>query len=378
MESLLDWARRVKSEAVRKGLKNYNWIRKQNRQKKLKGSKKDPFLYLGLMAVVLLGIISFVPFSYHSALSFFDETSQQKERTFLVPNERIQESPELNFVQENSLVAISPPIMVTPQVLGALAGATDYEQTKKEITEYIVEPGDNLLSIAEKFNISLETLVWANDLKKNSLLQIGQKLVILPVSGVIHHVQKDDTLSEIAKIYKADLNEIMVFNDLTEKGNIYIGDILIIPEGIMPSSVKYAPASVPLASSYFICPVSQPCRITQGLHWYNAIDFSNGKCGEPIYAVAAGEVLKVSLTNSISRWAFGGAGNHLTIIHPNGVVTMYGHLQMSFVKPGDYVSQGQIIALMGGTPHTPGAGNSTGCHVHFTVLTTGTKNPFAR
>jgi len=92
---------------------------------------------------------------------------------------------------------------------------------------------------------------------------------------------------------------------------IYIGDIIIVPNGKMPvASVQYtAPAQVPLADSYFICPISSPCKITQRLHWYNAIDFSHGKCGEPIYAAAGGQVLKVQLTNSTSKWAFGGAGN---------------------------------------------------------------------
>jgi hypothetical protein len=80
------------------------------------------------------------------------------------------------------------------------------------------------------------------------------------------------------------------------------------------------------------------------LHWYNAIDF-DGQCGDPIFAAAGGKVLKVKLTSSTSRWAFEGAGNHLTILHPNGVVTFYGHLLTSFVNPGDQVSQGQIIAL---------------------------------
>jgi len=266
--------------------------------------------------------------------------------------------------------------MVTPQVLGALVEAADYDWSQKEIVEYVVQPGDNLWSIAERFDISLDTLLWANDLNKNTLIQIGQKLVIPPVSGVIHHVQKGDTISAIAKIYKADSNEIIAFNNLLSGDDIYIGDILIVPDGVMPPPVVYAPQLVPLASSYFICPIAAPCRITQGLHWYNAIDFSHGKCGEPIYAAAAGTVLKVKLTSSTSKWAFNGAGNHLTILHPNGVVTMYGHLQASLVNPGDYVSQGQVIALMGGAPGTPGAGNSTGCHVHFGV--SGARNPFAQ
>lgn len=188
---------------------------------------------------------------------------------------------------------------------------------------------------------------------------------------MIYHVKSGDTLSEIARIYKGKVEDIITFNDLSEEGEIFVGDILIIPDGVMPPPpAQPAPSLVPLAQSYFICPISPPCRITQGLHWYNAIDFSHGQCGEPIYAAAGGEVLRV-------RYGWNrGAGNYLTILHPNGVVTLYGHLQSILVTPGQTVSQGQIIALMGGQPGTPGAGKSTGCHLHFGV--SGARNPFAR
>ena len=253
----------------------------------------------------------------------------------------------------------------------------ELEDTKKVITEYIVEEGDSLWLIAEKFGISLNTILWANDLNKDSLIKPGKKLIIPPVSGVIHHVKSGDTVSEIAKKYKGKTEEIVAFNNLSNEADIYIGDIIIVPNGVIPPpSTQYAPTSVPLADSYFICPISSPCRITQGLHWYNAVDFSHGKCGELIYAPAAGEVLKVKLTNSTSRWAFSGAGNYLTILHPNGIVTTYGHIAASLVNPGDQVSQGQMIALMGGQPGTPGAGLSTGCHLHFGV--SGARNPFSK
>jgi murein DD-endopeptidase MepM/ murein hydrolase activator NlpD len=150
----------------------------------------------------------------------------------------------------------------------------------------------------------------------------------------------------------------------------------MVPDGeITISRSRVVSSQVPLGNSYFICPISQPCRVTQGLHWYNAIDFSHGKCYDPIYAAAGGTVQKVKLTNSTSRWAYGGAGNNITVLHPNGVVTMYGHVARSFVSPGDNVYQGQQIALMGGQPGTAGAGQSTACHLHFGV--SGARNPFA-
>ena len=380
MDSLLKEAQKIRAKIRISGLQNLSLLKKKVRKQiwpSLKGSRKDPLLYLGFLAVALFLVVSFVApcFVSDTNISIFGQGSQAG-NPFAVPGTKIKESPDLSLVQRNSLAAVSPPIMVTPQVLGALVSAADYEWTQKEVIEYVVQPGDNLWSIAEKFNISLNTVLWANDLNKYTLLQIGQKLVIPPVTGVIHHVQKGDTLSQIAKTYKSEVDKIVAHNNLATEDDIYVGDILMVADGVMPPPFIYAPTYVPIASSYFICPIASPCRITQGLHWYNAIDFSHGKCGEYIYAAASGQVLKVKLTSSISRWAFGGAGNNLTILHPNGVVSYYGHIQSSLVNQGDYVYQGQIIALMGGAPGTPGAGSSTGCHLHFGV--SGARNPFAQ
>jgi hypothetical protein len=208
-------------------------------------------------------------------------------------------------------------------------------------------------------------LLWANNLSSKSKISVGQKLIILPVSGAIHYVKSGETLSEIAKIYKGDVEKIVSFNELSDEKDIFVGDILVIPDGIMPAS-RPQYSEIPVANSYFIVPTNG--RISQGLHWYNAVDFAN-ECGAPIFAAAGGQVQKVKYGYNM------GAGNYLTILHPNGVVTMYGHILSSLVNPGDQVSQGQIIAFVDGKPGTPGAGISTGCHVHFEVI--GARNPFA-
>src|SRR3989338_7049313 len=307
------------------GMNTLGWLKDKVKNIKIKGlmvkhkgSLKDPFLYLGLSAVILYGLLTlFIP-SNEAIMPLFVEEQGTIEGAFVTSIGKIKESPDLSIIQKNSLAAISPPLMVTPQVLGALVSGETYEWKDKDVAEYIVQPGDNLWLIAEKFNISAETILGANNLNKNSLLQIGQKLVILPISGAVHHVQKGDTVSGISQIYKAKASDILAFNDLSGEGDIFIGDILVIPGGTAPPPVIYAPKIVPIANSYFICPISQPCRVTQGLHWYNAIDLSHGKCGEPIFAAAAGTVQRVNLTNSTYRSAFGGAGNNLTILHPNG------------------------------------------------------------
>ncbi|GAH90393.1 unnamed protein product, partial [marine sediment metagenome] len=241
---------------------------------------------------------------------------------------------------------------------------------RKEIIEYIVESGDTLSSIAAKYDISLDTILWANDLSSKSIIKPDQKLIILPISGVLYMVKRNDTLSEIAEIYKGEVGEIVDFNELSSEGDIYIGDILVIPGGKMPPPPKksyYAAPQVPIGSSYFMTPVSSPYVITQGLHWYNAIDFSHAgnACGKPVYVAAGGMVQKTGYDRT--------AGNYVRISHliaGEEVITFYGHLSSILVSQNQKVSQGDIIGYIGKT------GYATGCHLHFEVR--GAKNPFAK
>ncbi len=57
--------------------------------------------------------------------------------------------------------------------------------------------------------------------------------------------------------------------------------------------------------------------------------------------------------------------SYITIEHPGGYATLYGHMSKFSVKPGQFVAAGDAIGLSGGMPGTPGAGFSTGPHVHF-------------
>jgi len=268
---------------------------------------------------------------------------------------------DVDVVEGIFLRTLGPPFLVSGK---SLASLDDFSK-KNEIQEYIIEEGDTLGSIAEKFGISLETILWANNLSYNSVIKPGQKLIILPVSGILHIIREGDTLSEVAELYQADINQIIEINELSDPGNIYTGDILIVPGGKKPKvSQKYA--QVPLSGSYFICPISSPCRITQGLHWFNAVDLSNGMCGGPVFAAAGG---------TVQRTGYGSvSGYYVRIIHPNGVVTFYGHLSKITVVPGQKVYQGQIIGYVGYSGVTIPRGPA-GCHVHFDVRFA--KNPFA-
>ncbi len=268
------------------------------------------------------------------------------------------------LVQKDSIVGISSPAIISPQILGAYTGYGPMDFIiDKEIREYIVEQGETLLSVAEKFDISQDTIKWVNNISGTDLKQ-GQKLTILPISGTLHMVRRDDTLSEIAMWYKSNIQEIMDYNDISSPERIIAGDLLIIPNGIKPSTLP-APRISRVSGTNFTYPVPRPIRITQGLHHYNAIDFG-APCGTPVYAAESGTVQRTGYT------AIG--GNYVRILHANGIVTYYGHLQShNFVRPGQRVSRGQTIGHIGLTGYT------TGCHVHFEYrCPTGARNPFAR
>jgi LysM repeat protein len=110
-----------------------------------------------------------------------------------------------------------------------------------QIKVYDTVQGDSLQGIAQKFNISKQTIIWANNLKDEHI-DPNWNLVILPVSGVLHKVTNNDTLPDIAKRYSVDINSIISYNGLQDESDINPGDLLIIPGGTVPTPPKPKPA----------------------------------------------------------------------------------------------------------------------------------------
>jgi len=329
-------------------------------------TRPHPLLYVAFGATFLLLIAGFRGVDGLNPNNFLaSPVSLQDAGELNVKKIAAPETPELMLVARTSILAATPPLAVTPKVLGAIVGQLDAD-LKPEVTKYIVEEGETMASVAEKFGISVETIFWANDLKITSAIRPGHELIILPVSGTFHLVRPNDTLSEIASWYQAASQDIVDFNGLASAQSLFVGDILIIPNGKMPKVLPQGRLT-PLANSYFIYPVTAPYRVTQGLHPFNAVDFSNGQCGESIYAAAGGTVQRTGYTSL--------GGNYVRILHPNGVVTYYGHLSSILVSPGARVLQGQLIGYTGYTGYTIPRGPG-GCHVHFEVR--GAVNPFAK
>ena len=240
-----------------------------------------------------------------------------------------------------------------------------------QISIYTVREGDTLAVIAGMFNVSPNTILWANNLKSSKDVKKDMNLVILPISGVKYVVKKGDTLKSIANSFKGDVNEIVQFNDLPDGYVPKIGDEIIIPEGEIsdPSSnsiktSKSTPASIIDGKGYYMRPIRGGIR-TQGLHGacHCGVDLSTGIVGTPVFAAASGRVIVARL----GGWN-GGYGNYIVISHPNGTQTLYAHLSRIDISVGENVSKGSQIAAMGNT------GNSTGPHLHFEIR--GARNPF--
>lgn len=279
----------------------------------------------------------------------------------------------------NSDLSVKPSLVLAvdgdallPEVGPSTAAPDTVDNSNGQISTYIVRSGDTLAKIAEMFDVSVNTILWANDMTRASTLKVGQTLVILPISGVMHKVVSGDTLASIAKKYGGDVDEIAGFNDLVKADKLVIGDTIMIPDGQVSSSIR--PSSAANSTSRLISSAGGPAyvgyyikpfingRRTQGLHGYNGVDYGMPS-GSPLYASAAGTVI----ISKNSGWN-GGYGNYVVIQHLNGTQTVYGHMSGAIVSVGEKVMQGQTIGYSGNS------GKSTGPHLHFEIR--GAKNPF--
>lgn len=255
---------------------------------------------------------------------------------------------------------------------GTLADIEGAPPSSDQISVYVVRDGDSLSGIAKLFDVSTNTILWANDIKKGQAIRPGQTLVILPVSGVQHTVVAGETVKSIAKKYKGHEEEIRDFNGLSTDAKLAVGDVVVIPYGEIEApknTVGTAPKSsirgvsgVPSYSGYYMHPLSGAGHKTQGVHGYNGVDIG-APIGTPVVASATGDII----VSRGSGWN-GGYGEYIVVKHSNGTQTLYAHLSEVIVSAGMHVVRGQVIGYVGNT------GKSTGSHLHFEVR--GAKNPY--
>ena len=290
-----------------------------------------------------------------------------------------------------SAVALQDMLIETPQFLLVEDGflmkpsSLTRQGARRAYAEGIIHTvgeGDSLERLSQRYGIAADTIRWANTLIDKGI-NPGDELVILPVDGVIHTVRRGQTLIQIAELYTIPARDIMSQNKLKD-GLILTGQELIIPGGRpviiaaaktavdtkKPStgvSTKHAiDAQVSPTTGVFQKPCNN-CTYTQYFRpGHYAVDMQT-KGGGPIFAAEDGMVIR-----SEEGWN-GGYGNVIEIDHGNGLTTLYAHNKELFVKVGDRIKRGQVVAWMGNTGRTYG---QTGIHIHFEVHINGVKrNP---
>jgi LysM repeat protein len=279
---------------------------------------------------------------------------------------------------DGDIMIVDGMAMVAETGVGGTIVEAEHKAKAGAISLYEVREGDSLSQIADMFGVSVNTIKWANDL--TGPIQAGDRLVILPISGLRYAVKKGDTLATIAKDHDADAREIAQFNGLEEGAKLASGSTIIIPNaeaGVSSSetkkpskkattkvATKAATGSKAVSSSGSFSNPVPGAILTQGVHGYNGVDLG-APAGTPIYASAGGTVIIAKA----SGWN-GGYGNYVIVSHEGGVQTLYAHMTAVSVGVGEAVGQGDLLGTVGST------GKSTGNHLHFEVR--GASNPMAK
>lgn len=265
-------------------------------------------------------------------------------------------------------------------------------RSRTTVVEYTVQKGDSIFSIANKYKLKPETVLWANyDLLNDNpnFLSIDQVLQIPPVDGIYYQWQENDTLEGVAGKYYVEAQDIVSYpqnnldmtNPLVEPGTYVmipggwrenqqwvIPTVYVPGAGVTNSIVGAGSCSLSAGglggSGYFVWPADNH-YLSGNDYWsgHMALDIATAE-GARVYAADSGVVVYAGGIG-------GGYGNMIMIDHGNGYHTLYAHLSSVLVSCGQSVFGGSVIGLAGST------GNSTGPHLHFEVrLNGGFINPW--
>ena len=269
---------------------------------------------------------------------------------------------------------IGGPFLDDGTLLKPVAVDTTVEDGSGLLRTYKVKSGDTLTGIAGKFDVSMMTLWWANDLDAKDELHVGQVLTIPPINGLVLTVTANDTLESLAAKYKVDKADIIATNDLKDP-NLVVGQVLVVPGAKgkpipTPKPVKRPSITKPHTSSggsrstrpptkysggRFVWPVVGGGNyISQYYHYgHYAIDIA-ADYGSRVRAGGSGTVIWAG-------WKSNGGGYQVWIAHGSGLYTTYNHMSAITVSRGQHVGRGQQVGRVGQS------GNASGPHLHFEV-----------
>lgn len=113
-------------------------------------------------------------------------------------------------------------------------------KSARDIHSYTVQAGETAATIAAKFDITTNSVLWSNNLASEQV-SVGQVLVLPPVSGIVYLAKAGDTPESLAQKYHTSADKIIAYND-AEIGGLKIGTRILIPEGqiVRQATVSYS------------------------------------------------------------------------------------------------------------------------------------------
>ena len=266
-------------------------------------------------------------------------------------------------------------------------------QVRNSVITHVVQRGETPNDIADRYDITTDTLIWSNRRFYMNSLQAGFEMRIMPIDGAIHRVETAQTIQSIADQYLVDPYAIIDsdfngFKDAVPENLLPVGLDVVIPGGIgaweplyyEPTGSVYATVEevgsgltrIYNGSAVFgegqpgSCgeqpifggnlPVQRPTRgyvlTNDYTPEHGGVDLA-GTLGDNVYAVGDGTVI-------FAGWSTWGYGWTVVIAH-GPVMSLYAHLTGDTVWCGQAVEAGTVIGYLGSS------GNSSGPHVHFEI-----------
>ncbi len=170
------------------------------------------------------------------------------------------------------------------------------------------------------------------------------------VPAAVRHLCPDGQLTDLETAIFAYNRSSSYVQLVLEWANTYTGAVSAIPVA------GYAPPINGLTAA----------QATRPHHDYPAIDIGLSP-GTPTFAMVEGTVAVALKSNEVFNGSTGRCGSTVAIEGVDGVRYTYCHLTVVNVETGQSVVAGQQIGLTGGQPGTPGAGNTTGPHLHLSM-----------
>jgi murein DD-endopeptidase MepM/ murein hydrolase activator NlpD len=326
------------------------------------------FFHLGVLVLIALALSlrGMKPWSFSVSVDLTPSAADPTPLPYIAESSppTVRSDGRPHSVSAGKAVLRDPAPLVQTLFQSPVPHAIVSDRPRQEVITYAVLAGDSVASIAARFGLQRETLIWSNaELEADpGMLYIGQLLVILPIDGVYHTVQDGESLAEIATRFKVDVETIVgcACNQMALDGqDLKPGTKLVVPGGIRPfvqpvvrlPTIPVVPDAPPSAGN-FVWPVGG--YISQGFwNLHRAIDIT-GNQDDVVVASDAGTVV-------YAKWESSGYGNLVIVDHGNGYMTYYAHLYGFYVDVGDVVTQGKPLGVCGTT------GRSTGPHLHFEI-----------